>query len=157
LIHISAGNLRLNMYIAKKVKRSIGVLSKLRYFVSTNTLITMHVLCYMVYPFLIFSIISWGNTYSSTIQPLFVLQKRAIRIMTFSKCDEHSSPIFKSLKIIKLCDTLYIVIFMSKFHHQSYLLPLNCFLRQWKMSLIIIHVHWIHSLTISQKYTGKIT
>ena len=104
------------MYIAKKVKRSIGVLSKLRYFVSTNTLITMYYA--MVYPFLIFSIISWGNTYSSTIQPLFVLQKRAIRIMTFSKCDEHSSPIFKSLKIIKLCDTLYIVIFMSKFHHQ---------------------------------------
>ena len=40
--------------------------------------------------------------------------------MTFSKFDEHSSPIFKSLKIIKLCDlvTLHIAIFMFKFHHQ---------------------------------------
>jgi hypothetical protein len=40
--------------------------------------------------------------------------------MTFSKFDEHSSPIFKSLKIIKLCDlvTLHIAIFMFNFHHQ---------------------------------------
>jgi hypothetical protein len=50
----------------------------------------------------------------------FCAAKRAIRIMTFSKFDEHSSPIFKSLKIIKLCDlvTLHIAIFMFKFHHQ---------------------------------------
>ena len=74
--------------------------------------------------------------------------------MTFSKFDEHSSPIFKSLKIIKLCDlvTLHIAIFMFKFHHQ--MLPPAFelfFLRQWKMFIIIIHVHWLHSLTIFQK------
>lgn len=65
----------------------------------------------------------WGSTYSTTIQPLFVLQKKTMRIMTFSKFDEHSSPLFKLLKIIKIFDliTLHIAMFMFKFHNQ--LLP----------------------------------
>ena len=52
--------------------------------------------------------------YSAT----FCAAKRAVCIRTFSKFDEHSSPIFKLLKIIKLCDlvTLHIAIFMFKFH-----------------------------------------
>ena len=46
-----------------------------------------------------------------------------MRIITFSKFDEHSSPIFKSLNIIKLFDlvTLSIAIFMFKFKRK--LLP----------------------------------
>ena len=77
----------------------------------------------MIYPFLIYGIITWGNTYPTTIQPLSVLQKKAVRIMTFSKFDEHSSPLFKKLNIIKLSDLIkyHISIFMFKFHNQ--LLP----------------------------------
>ena len=52
-----------------------------------------------------------------------MLQKKAVRIMTFSKFDEHSSPLFKKLNIIKLSDLIkyHISIFMFKFHNQ--LLP----------------------------------
>jgi hypothetical protein len=54
-----------------------------------------------------------------------VLQKKAIRIITFSLFDEHSSPIFKRLRLIKLSDliTLLMTMFMYKFH--NCLLPLN--------------------------------
>ena len=67
----------------------------------------------LIYPFLIYGIIAWENTYPTTLQPLYVLQKKVMRIITFSKFDEHSSPIFKSLNIIKLFDlvTLNIAIF----------------------------------------------
>jgi hypothetical protein len=43
--------------------------------------------------------------------------------MTFSNFDEHSSPLFKQLKIVKLYDlvTLHNVVFMYKFHNN--LLP----------------------------------
>ena len=46
-----------------------------------------------------------------------------MRIMTFSRFDEHSGPLFKSLNIIKLSDlvTFQIAIIMFKFHNQ--LLP----------------------------------
>ena len=41
------------------------------------------------------------NTYKTTLQPIFILQKRAMRLITFSRFDEHSSPLFKFLEIIK--------------------------------------------------------
>ena len=46
-----------------------------------------------------------------------------MRIITFSRFDEHSTPLFKLLNIIKLCDLvqLQIASFMFKFHNN--LLP----------------------------------
>ena len=69
---------------------------------------------------MIYGIIAWGNTYSTTLQPLFILQKRAIRLMTFTSFHEHSSPIFRKLNIIKLDDLIY-HIFMYRFNNS--LLP----------------------------------
>ena len=104
-------------YIAIKIKRTIGILSKLRYYVTLDILVKLYYA--LIYPFLTYGLISWGNTYSSTTQPLFILQKRAMRVMTFSKFHEHSSPIFKHSKIVKLPDLAFlnIAVFMYKFHN----------------------------------------
>ena len=69
----------------------------------------------LIYPFLTYGLISWSNTSSSTTQPLFVSQKRAIRVLTFSKFREHSSPIFKCLDIVVF---LNIAVFMYNFHNR---------------------------------------
>ena len=37
--------------------------------------------------------------------PIFILQKKAVRIITSSKLDSHCSPLFKSLGLIKFSDT----------------------------------------------------
>ena len=106
-------------YIANKTKRSIGILSKIRYFTNLSILIN---LCYtLFYPFLIYGIIVWGSSYPTSQKPLHILQKKAMRIITFSKSDAHSSPIFKYLTIIKLPDlyVLNITICMHKFHHKK--------------------------------------
>ena len=108
-------------YVCKKVKRSIGVLSKLRQFVTTTVLKTLYYS--LVYPFLIYGITVWGNTYQTTLNPLYILQKKVVRVITFENFDAPSSPKFKCLSILKLPDlvTLYVSIFMHKFHQQ--LLP----------------------------------
>ena len=74
-------------------------------------------------PFLTYGILSWGNAYTTTLQPLYILQKKAMRIITFSNFDQHSTPLFRLLNIIKLYDllTLHISVFMFKFHNR--LLP----------------------------------
>lgn len=54
-----------------------------------------------MYPFLTYGLISCVNAYFSTTQPLFILQKRAMRVMTFSKLHEHAGPIFK--RTLKYC------------------------------------------------------
>ena len=108
-------------HISKKIKRSIGILSKLRYYVNISVLTNLYYA--LIYPFLIYGITAWGNTYPTTLKPVCTLQKKAMRIMTFSRFDEHSGPLFKSLNIIKLSDlvTFHIAIIMFKFHNQ--LLP----------------------------------
>ena len=110
-------------YIAKKVKRSIGTLSKLRYYLNSQTLLDLYYA--PVYPFLTYCIIAWGNTSQTSLQPLIVLQKKAIRIRNFSSFYEHTSPVFKDFNVIKLSDevTFHIAVFMYKFKNQ--LLPTN--------------------------------
>ena len=51
-------------YIAKKIKRNIGILSKLRYYVNSDILVELYYA--LIYPFLTYGLISWINTYSST-------------------------------------------------------------------------------------------
>ena len=77
-----------------------------------------------MYPFLTYGIIICGNTYESTLKPIFILQKKAMRTITFSQFDCPSSPLFKSLQVINLYDlvTIYIATFMYKFHNE--LLPI---------------------------------
>ena len=100
---------------------SIGIISKLRYYVDTTILTSLYYA--MIYPFLIYGIIVWSNSYPTTLQPIFKLQKKIVRIITFSKFDEHSSPLFRQLQIIKLADLVIynVAVFMFKFHNK--LLP----------------------------------
>ena len=58
----------------------------------------------------------------TSLQPLLLLQKRAIRIITFSSFSRHTSLLFKDLNAIKLFDEVTAV-FMYKFKNQ--LLPTN--------------------------------
>ena len=99
------------IYIAKKITRSRGILSKLRYYVTLDTLITLYYA--LLYPFFIYGILIWGKTYPTNIKPLFILQKRAITLITFSKFDEHtctSPQVFQNNwhnKIFRSCYPLY--------------------------------------------------
>ena len=110
-------------FVVKKNRRSINTLSKLRHFIDLSILLKLY--CASIYPFLIYmyGIIIWGNTYESTLKPIFILQKKALRIVTFSQYGSPSSPLFKSLQVIKFYDlvTFDIATFMYKFHNQ--LLP----------------------------------
>jgi hypothetical protein len=103
-------------YLNKKIKRSIGLLSKIRYYVDLGCLTKLYHT--LIYPFLIYGVVAWGNTYQTIINPLFILQKKDVRIMTFSRFDDPSSSLFKSTKLLKFGDIayLYTSIFMFKYH-----------------------------------------
>ena len=64
--------------LSKKISRSIGVLSKIRHYVNRNILLQLYYS--LIYPFLTCGLSIWGNTYNSTLRPLIILQKRAIRL-----------------------------------------------------------------------------
>jgi len=88
------------LHISKKIKLCIGILSKIRHSVTDKVLLQLYYS--LIYPFLTYSLITWGNTYQTTLLPLIILQKKAVRIMTFSEYNSHSSPLCQKLKILKV-------------------------------------------------------
>ena len=102
--------------LSKKISRGIGILAKLRNYVSLTILKQRNFS--LIYPFLIYGATIWGNTYVTTLNSLIVLQKKAIRIITFPQYNDHTSPLFRDLNILKILDVIYYLncIFMFKFH-----------------------------------------
>lgn len=108
--------------LSKKISRGTGVLLKLRNFVSTRTLLQVY--CSIIYSFLIYGVLTWGNTYKTNIHPLVVLQKKAIRI-TFSDFRAHTTPLLRKLNLLKFSDivNLHTALFMLRYSKGN--LPVN--------------------------------
>jgi len=106
-------------HITKKIKRCIGILSKIRYFVSLQVLVQLYNT--LILPFLTYSLITWGSTYQTSLEPLKILQKKALRIITFSNYCSHSTPLFHDLGMLKLDDLIFLntALFMHDYHSNA--------------------------------------
>lgn len=89
-------------HVQSKLSRSISVLAKAKHALDHKSL---HILyCSLILPYLNYCSEIWGNTYKSTLQPLVILQKRAIRIVHNVKFREHTNILFLKSKMLKLFD-----------------------------------------------------
>ena len=61
------------------------------------------------------------NHYSYSLQPLFILQKWVLHIMTFANYDSHSSPIFRQLELLKINHLVFIhiALFMQQYYSKQ--------------------------------------
>lgn len=66
--------------MSKKVSRAIGVLYKIRPYVTSKILKGIYYA--IVYPFLLYGITVWGSTIETLIKPLHILQKKIVRMIT---------------------------------------------------------------------------
>ena len=60
-------------YISKKIKRSVGILSKIRHYVPLAILSQLYYT--LIFPYLSYAATTWGNTYLTTLKPLTIHQK----------------------------------------------------------------------------------
>ena len=76
-----------------------------------------------------------------------------MQLVTFSRFNEHSSPLFKSLEIIKFLDlvTFHLAIFMHKYHNQLLPSVFNSFSLKFRRFVPIIQGLVQNSLIIFQK------
>ena len=72
----------------------MGLIARLRHFVSTCTLLNIKYLTY--------GLISWGNACNTFLDQIIVLQKRALRLIYFAETNEHVKPFFVNAKILPL-------------------------------------------------------
>ena len=80
-----------------KLSKTVDILSKVRYFVSKHILVMLYYS--LIYSFLTYGVHVWGLTFPSFLTQLFIIQERAIRIISFSDPKSHSEPLFKSLNL----------------------------------------------------------
>ena len=88
--------------LSKKLARTCGMFFKVRHFLPIDVLICLYNSLFS--PFLQYGILVWGLTYETYINPVFLLQKRVVRAMSFENFTSPSTPIFLNLTILKLHD-----------------------------------------------------
>ena len=94
--------------LSKKISRAIGLLYKIRPFVSTNILKTLYYS--LIYSHLNYAIEVWGSADTTHLNRLLILQKRIVRMITRSDKRQEdysflpSDPLFHQLEILKVHD-----------------------------------------------------
>ena len=99
---ISIGKNKSNKFQKKKYLGVLVSYVRLGHFVDTKTLVQLYHA--IILPFFSYGCIVWGNTYDHNIKPLQIIQRKAMRLITFSKFDAHTSPLFAKLNLVKLQD-----------------------------------------------------
>ena len=82
-------------HIGNKISKTIGILNRLKHTLPKHTLKTIY--DSLINTYLNYGVLCWGFNSNNILK----LQKRAVRILTRSKYNAHSDPLFKSLHILK--------------------------------------------------------
>ena len=85
-------------YIAGKMSKVVGILNKLKHFVPPKILFSIYNA--LIVPHLNYGNILWGDKN----EEIFLIQKKAVRVMTLNKYRAHTSRLFKKLGILKFPD-----------------------------------------------------
>ena len=96
--------------VSNKSSRVLGIMNRMKHFLPFSALWLTYqsfVNCHLQ-----FCLLAWGYEYNRA----YNLQKKAVRIMTASKYNAHTEPLFKQFNIMKLEDSLSLQ--CLKFYHK---------------------------------------
>jgi len=107
--------------LSNKLSRTTGILNMLKSQLPGITLKTIYNSLFLSH--INYGISCWGYTHQSSLKPIITLQKKAIRIITFSKYNCHTAPLFQKLNTLKLVDILKINEFKLYYKYINNQLP----------------------------------
>ena len=99
-------------WICKKITKSCGIIRRISSLISRQCSMTLYYS--LIFPYLSYCNIIWGSTYYSTLQKLYLVQKKFVRLATNSNYLASSAPLFKQLKILSVYEinTFQVCIFV---------------------------------------------
>ena len=121
------------LHLCSKISKGIAILRLLKHSFPKHILKMIYMS--LIYSYLNYCNLIWGAADTTIMDPLFKLQKKAIRIVDKAHYLEHTEPIFKSLKVLTL--------------HQVY--DLNCLLFAFKC--IVCNIFPTFKIKVSQSQT----
>ena len=92
-------------HMCKKLSRANGILSKLRH--NTHREVCLIVYYAIFFSHLIYGCNIWGLTTEENLKKVEVLQRKCVRIITFSDFDSHANTLFIDLKLLKVRDVFF--------------------------------------------------
>ena len=78
--------------ICHKISKSIGIIAKIRHYVPRRVLLSVY--NSLIVPYLTYGICGWGNCALTFQRKIVTLQKRALRLIYFSRSKERTVPFF---------------------------------------------------------------
>ena len=113
-------------HIKSKISKNVSIIRRVKHLLINSSLYSLY--STLVMPYLNYCCEIWGNTYKSRIQPLHIIQKRAIRICKKADYRSHSRPLFYQLKTVNIHDmvnfkNMVFMLFMYKVYNK--LIPAN--------------------------------
>ena len=127
------------------LSRTNGILSKLRHNVPLETCIQVYYALF--YSHLTYGCGIWGLTSEENIKKIEILQKKCVRIMTFSDFRSHTNPLFINLKLLKVRDVIKLYQLNIVYEFYSKVLP--CDLQN--IFTFSSDIHTTHILNNSRK------
>ena len=85
-------------YVKSKISKTIGLFYKMRQYLGKTALVNLYYS--LVFSYLIYCNEIWGNASSVHLDPIIKIQKRCVRIITYSDYLSSSEPIFQTLNIL---------------------------------------------------------
>ena len=87
-------------YVTKKIVRTSGLLCRIRFYINQSLLKMLY--NSLIYPYLHYGNIVWANNYPTRLDKLFKLQKKILRIITFSSYRAPSLPLFTNFGLLNI-------------------------------------------------------
>ena len=97
-------------------------MNRLKFFLPKTILLTLY--NSLVLPYLNYAILNWGNS-TSQCNKLFLIQKRAVRIITKTGFLAHTTPLFAELRVLKFNDLYNFNLGKFMYKYKRGLLPTN--------------------------------
>lgn len=123
--------------VVSKVSKSMSILYRVRNILDERSLYSLY--CSLILPYLNYGCEIWGNTYSSNLIKLTMLQKRIIRVICNEPFRAHTNVLFNGLKCLKFIDIIELKTLCIVYKAKNGLLPVK--VQRYFTNLDSIHSH----------------
>ena len=79
-------------YISNKIAKHVGILFRIKDKLTVEAKLNYYYA--FVYPYLSYNVCVWGSTFKTHLNPIIILQKKIIRLITNSPYLAHTRPLF---------------------------------------------------------------
>ena len=87
-------------HVNNKIAKNIGIIYKLRNYFKLRMLRQLYY--NLIFPYITYGLLSWGNTYKSKLTKIYTKQNKAIRTIFFAKSRENADIYYNILDILNL-------------------------------------------------------